>query len=72
MGQAARGGPGRAERFEGGAQIASTAGIRSEVISHEAGTKLGVDVPALPREGVGNGLFESHMKRIFLRSKDIN
>ena len=34
------------ERFEGGAQIAPTAGIRSEVISHGAGTKLGVDVPA--------------------------
>ena len=47
-GRARRGG---AEKFEGGAQIAPTAGIRSEVISHGAGTKLGVDVSALPREG---------------------
>ena len=50
MGRAARGG---AERFEGGAQIAPTAGIRSEAISHGEGTKLGVDAPALPREGWG-------------------
>ena len=56
MGRAAREGRGGAERFEGGAQIAPTVGIRSEVISHWAGTKLGVDVPALSREGDGERL----------------
>ena len=49
---------GGAERFESGAQIAPTAEIRSEteVISHGAGIKLGVDVPALPQEGDGKQL----------------
>ena len=54
-GAAGRGG-GELGRFEGGAQIALTVGIRSEVISHWAGTKLGVDVPALSREGDGERL----------------